>query len=114
MTDRMALLELVVEAAAAFHQAMLAPIGAQPEGYLTTARERLEEAFSALNSTPAEPVGVELWAVHLATIQADVDGPASLYVTMSDGSLWCKNCGSEEWHRVPLPTIPTVAARVEG
>jgi len=52
---RLQALEAVAKKAAAFHQAMLAPIGRMPEGYLSRAQDELEEAFSALNALPADP-----------------------------------------------------------
>lgn len=53
--NRLQALEAVAKKAAAFHQAMLAPIGRMPEGYLSRAQDELEEAFSALNALPADP-----------------------------------------------------------
>lgn len=53
-------LEAVAKKAAAFHQAMLAPIGRMPEGYLSRAQDELEEAFSALNALPADPAPAEV------------------------------------------------------
>jgi hypothetical protein len=59
-TTRLAALEALAEKAAALHQAMLAPIGSPPAGYLRRARKKLEDAFSALNALPAAPAPAEV------------------------------------------------------
>ena len=105
MTDRMAALERVAEAARQMH------VTRTSDGL--AAAIVLRAALDALDALPAEPVG------------ETVEVRAGVYRDRVDNRL-CVSDLDEDFHpadferiatitaRVPLPAIPTVAARVEG
>jgi hypothetical protein len=115
MTDRMALLEAVAEAAREYRDA-------QNITALNTARDKMIAALAALDALPAEPAGetVEVYGAIRADPKGYVEGRVFRYG--KDARRMSREGGSTEngpivgvffTARVPLPTIPTVAARVE-
>lgn len=123
MTDRMAALERVAEAAREYYQVRQKPHGQLLPGEYAASRIAMEHALAAL---PAEPVGEtvtmraaifsnggEQWTI-LGLSHHDDAGVLREAADYTEG-------GDEEhiaWLTVPVrvsrPTIPTVAARVEG
>ena len=119
MTDRMAALERVAEAARASYR--------DPHIYRSVEERQAEmreivAALDALDALPAEPVGEAVEV--MAAVLVNADGAPSLCDMTSSGqssrlalNSWLRN-GFQHiatiTARVPIPVIPTVAAKVEG
>jgi hypothetical protein len=114
MTDRMALLEAVAEAARQFFGKWDRGAHANPEN--------VRDALAALRATPPDPVGetVEVWGA----VRTDLRGYAEgrVFQFEKDARRMAGEWGRTEngpiigmvfTARAPLPTIPTVAATVE-
>ena len=120
---RAAALEAVAIASRFFREAVSAPLCTMPEGYLQRTRATLDDAFTALDTLPAEPEPegemVEAKTVQIATCFDAGDGsyqPATVTTALrSDGSIWQQHHHEGTWYRlpdIPRPVVPVVQAEV--